>query len=279
MSSRFLAFAAILLWMSTAAIAQLKGSFSAGEVSDITATVLSVRRMEFPRAKLELRVNSSSNHKVLNPSFGARIVTAENYLWKTNGQIDFKDSRNIDSLSAYYLLPGDEIRAKLVVGASQGIEWQIYGISRSMGYLPAPSPSPTPSKPPRSTNMHGKVMLTLEADEETYQLGQPVTLTFTIVNTGNSAVIYNFSSGQMYDFIITHSGREVWRWSNGKAFTQAFASLTLQPGESKRFQETWKQSGNQGTQLPAGEYSVSAVITTTDRNAKPTVGPIKITLQ
>ncbi|MDI6829541.1 MAG: hypothetical protein QME62_13775, partial [Armatimonadota bacterium] len=68
MSSRFLAFAAILLWMSTAAIAQLKGSFSAGEVSDITATVLSVRRMEFPRAKLELRVNSSSNHKVLNPS-------------------------------------------------------------------------------------------------------------------------------------------------------------------------------------------------------------------
>lgn len=279
MSSKFVPWVAILLWVSTAVFAQSREFFSASEISDIKATVLSIRRMEFPRAKLELRVNSSSNHKVLNPSYGARIITAENYLWKSGGQIDYKDSRNIDSLAAYYLLPGDEIRAKLMSGVTQGCEWLIYGISRSMEYIPAPIPNPTPSTPPKSTSMHGNIMLTLEADKETYQKGQPVTLTFTITNVGTAPVTYNFSSSQMYDFVITQGGREVWRWSKGKAFTQAFVSLTLQAGESKSFRETWRQTGSQGTQLTAGEYSVTAVLTLADRNARPSAGPIKITIQ
>ena len=86
----------------------------------------------------------------------------------------------------------------------------------------------------------------------------PVTAaTLTIRNATSSAIDMVFNSGQSYDVVIRNaSGNEVYRWSQGKAFTMAIRQLTLAPGDTWSFRE----SVDLGV-LPDGDYSVEFVLT------------------
>ena len=56
-------------------------------------------------------------------------------------------------------------------------------------------------------------------------------LKLTVRNEGTEAYTVAHPTGQNYDFaLLDAKGREIWRWSDGMAFTQAQQTYTLAPG-------------------------------------------------
>jgi len=83
-----------------------------------------------------------------------------------------------------------------------------------------------------------------------------VTFTFVVSNDSFPAVNIGFSSGQSYDFeIYAPGGRLVWRWSEGKAFTEVFRQETLGPKKTLTYIEQWKP-----TSSTTGDYTAVATL-------------------
>jgi hypothetical protein len=61
-----------------------------------------------------------------------------------------------------------------------------------------------------------------------------------VTNTTQGALTLEFRSGQSYDFSVSDGGRTVWAWSQEMGFTQALRSVSLAPGETLDFRETWR---------------------------------------
>ena len=75
-----------------------------------------------------------------------------------------------------------------------------------------------------------------------------VKLAFHATNRGGRRVELVFPSGQTHDFaILDSSGSEVWRWSNGRLFTQALQNRVLAPGETLTYEERWAPGDRRGT--------------------------------
>lgn len=90
--------------------------------------------------------------------------------------------------------------------------------------------------------------------------GEQITMVLTIKNISPEKRTLNFTSSKQYDFVIKdNKDSEVWRWSNGLAFTQAFTSYDIASGETKDFSYQWDQiiSGND-TLIPIGNYILEA---------------------
>src|SRR2546425_6176634 len=102
------------------------------------------------------------------------------------------------------------------------------------------------------------VQIELRLNKATYAAREPIEITLTLSNPGTSAVKFQFSTGQMYDFIVSRDGQFVWQWSLGRAFTQAFTALILAPRESKVFTERWDQRDARGRAVPPGEHEIVA---------------------
>ena len=63
----------------------------------------------------------------------------------------------------------------------------------------------------------------------------------SVTNNTAKSVELLFPSGQVVDFVVTDTiGRVVWRWSDGRVFTQALQSQVLGSTESKTFSGEWK---------------------------------------
>lgn len=78
----------------------------------------------------------------------------------------------------------------------------------------------------------------------------PMRLALQVVNTGKKRVELRFPSGQTHDFVILDTlGREVWRWGNGRMFTQTVRNKLLGAGESMKVEETLKS-----VKLAPGRY-------------------------
>jgi Intracellular proteinase inhibitor len=61
-----------------------------------------------------------------------------------------------------------------------------------------------------------------------------------VTNVGKKHVELTFRSGQSYDFVVVDSvGREVWRWSNGRMFTQGVQNKQLSTGDTMQARELW----------------------------------------
>ncbi len=78
---------------------------------------------------------------------------------------------------------------------------------------------------------------------------------FDVTNTGKTPVDLTFSSGQRGDVILSQGGVEKYRWSDGKAFTEAIETVTLEPGTSVPVVL------NDALALPPGDYDVTAMVT------------------
>ena len=117
---------------------------------------------------------------------------------------------------------------------------------------------PAMSGPTASVGVRG-LQVELRLNKAAYRVGEAVEITLALTNSSGSAVGVEFPTGQMYDFVVTREGQLVWQWSLGRAFTQAFTTLTLMPKESKVFSERWDQRNAQGQQAPPGEYGMVAV--------------------
>ena len=61
-----------------------------------------------------------------------------------------------------------------------------------------------------------------------------------VTNSSKKRVELQFPSGQTYEFVVLDSiGREVWRWTKGRMFTQALQNKLLDGGETLAINEHW----------------------------------------
>jgi hypothetical protein len=67
------------------------------------------------------------------------------------------------------------------------------------------------------------------------QPNAPVAWSFTVTNASSELVTMTFSSGQDGEVVLLQGGAEKYRWSQGRAFTQAIRTEELSPGESLAF--------------------------------------------
>jgi hypothetical protein len=108
------------------------------------------------------------------------------------------------------------------------------------------TPKATPSdKAPLTANLY------VHASESRIRLA------FNVSNTGSKRLELTFPSGQTYDFVIVDSvGREVWRWAEGRMFTQAVRNKLLSAGDALELEESWSPA-----LMKPGRYTARAVLT------------------
>lgn len=82
----------------------------------------------------------------------------------------------------------------------------------------------------------------LSADLYVRMSGAGITFALHVVNNTRKGVELTFPTGQTHDFIVVDSiGREIWRWSEGRMFTQALRNKLLGRGEALELEETLKR--------------------------------------
>ena len=80
-----------------------------------------------------------------------------------------------------------------------------------------------------------------------------------LTNTTKKNVELSFPSGQEYDFaVLDVAGREVYRWSNERMFTQSIKNRLLDGGATMRIEERADKS------LPNGSYTAVATLRSTN---------------
>lgn len=109
---------------------------------------------------------------------------------------------------------------------------------------------------------------TLTVGKSQIKSGQPVRMTFTVVNTSGHPVTYNFSTGQRFDVTATNAaGTAVWDWAAPKRFSQNLVSLPLPPGKSLTYRAVWNGRDLSGHPVPPGAYTLTAHLTSDNRPA------------
>jgi hypothetical protein len=86
-----------------------------------------------------------------------------------------------------------------------------------------------------------------------------VRFALVLTNETKKHVELTFPSGQTHEFVVVDSiGREVWRWSSTRLFTQAVQNKLLGSGETMRYSEQWPHP------LQRGKYAVIATLNSTN---------------
>ena len=107
----------------------------------------------------------------------------------------------------------------------------------------------------RRARSDGTIVPTLAIDTA----GESVRFSLAMENAGNKTVEMHFPDGQTHDIVVLDSaGREVWRWAEGRMFTQAHKTEVVPGGEAFRVREEWRSS------QPPGRYT--AVFTVRSSN-------------
>lgn len=74
-----------------------------------------------------------------------------------------------------------------------------------------------------------------------------VRLSLHIANAGDKRAELSFPTGQTHDVVVLDStGREVWRASDGRLYTQALRHRGLSGGDTATFDATWRPSHARG---------------------------------
>ncbi len=103
------------------------------------------------------------------------------------------------------------------------------------------------------------ISVSVKTDKQYYKLGDPVHITCTVKNNGNSPVKLTFRNTQMYDLSIVSLGlgKLIYKWSKGKMFAQVITYLTIPANGEKIFDFTWNQKSNTGASVTIGDYRVN----------------------
>ncbi len=75
-----------------------------------------------------------------------------------------------------------------------------------------------------------------------------VLLALHVTNNTKKMVELLFPNGQTHDFVVTDaSGKEVWRWSEGRMFTSAMRNKVLGGKGDTVYEEKWNAGGMHGS--------------------------------
>jgi len=81
-----------------------------------------------------------------------------------------------------------------------------------------------------------------------------VALSFRVMNTSAKRLEVNFASCKTHEVVVVDSlGREVFRWSKDRMFTQSIQNKVLHASDTLDFDATWKNA-------PAGKYTAIATL-------------------
>jgi hypothetical protein len=84
---------------------------------------------------------------------------------------------------------------------------------------------------------------------------QDVQFALHVTNQGRKHVEVAFPNGQTHEFVVVDSaGREIWRWSTSRLFTQALQNKLLSGGETMSVGEQWPHPQGRG------KYTVIATL-------------------
>lgn len=88
----------------------------------------------------------------------------------------------------------------------------------------------------------------------------------TLANQTSEPIELTFNSGQLFDIYLYDSNDElVNQWSSGRMFTQAFQTITLEPGQKKRLGDTIGLTDLEGNQLDIGCYKLKIQVKTSTK--------------
>jgi hypothetical protein len=87
---------------------------------------------------------------------------------------------------------------------------------------------------------------------------------FTILNTSEKLLPFNFKSSQTYDFQVldASTGQEVWRWSRRMFFSQVVRQEAIRGSRNWVFEVTWNHRDNDLNVVPPGQYKVIGILAT-----------------
>lgn len=100
----------------------------------------------------------------------------------------------------------------------------------------------------------------LEGDLDV-RVGASVEFVFTVANTDPAPRELEFASGRAADFVVLADDEPIWRWSDGRLFTQALERVTLAPGESVVHDGAWSDP-------EPGSYVVVASLAATNADVE-----------
>jgi hypothetical protein len=94
-------------------------------------------------------------------------------------------------------------------------------------------------------------------------------LEIVIENNGNIPLHFEFPTSQLFEITITdQSGKEVYVYSKGRYFLQAFQTVSIEPHQSFKRVEKWDYRFR-GKRVPPGEYKVNVTLRPASLNDKP----------
>lgn len=108
-------------------------------------------------------------------------------------------------------------------------------------------------------------MLEARFSPDPLRTGQPATWLLVVSNRGTERATLTFPSGQNGDVVLEQSGREAYRWSGGRFFTQAVRPVSLEPGGTETFTLEEERLG-----VEPGSYQLVATL-----RADPAPAPVR----
>lgn len=103
----------------------------------------------------------------------------------------------------------------------------------------------------------GGILTVLTTDKSYYYPGEPVRISFFKINVSLYPITLTYPTSQRYEFMVTGYSGEVWRWSADRVFLPVVEQVTLSPGESRAYIETWPQVDFQGRRVAPGLYRIT----------------------
>ena len=104
-------------------------------------------------------------------------------------------------------------------------------------HVPAPTKVGRAPHPARSQRARKAPVIDAELSVRTEN---GVQFSLAVTNTSDHRVELAFPDGRTRDFaVFDASGREVWRWSRGRLFTQGMQATLIAPGDSVVYAERW----------------------------------------
>ncbi|WP_254862211.1 BsuPI-related putative proteinase inhibitor [Halovivax gelatinilyticus] len=105
--------------------------------------------------------------------------------------------------------------------------------------------------------------MSLTGSLETARDEDGITFTLVVTNEGDEPITARFSNGCRVDVAVTDDGGEIWRYTDGRMFTQVLGEETFEPGESRRFDVQWRDP-------EPGSYAADGELTAQNRTCTAT---------
>ncbi|MFQ3550067.1 MAG: BsuPI-related putative proteinase inhibitor [Armatimonadota bacterium] len=114
-----------------------------------------------------------------------------------------------------------------------------------------------------------KILQEILLEKESFEIQKEIQAEYAIKNISNKPITYTFNSSKQFDAWVMKVDKEIYRYSDNKAFLTVITNLTLQPNEIKKFKFSWDQKDKAGKDVGPGSYTIYAQLTPSEKKLQP----------